>query len=187
MTTEYRKADEVKVIAERLISLFHPHLHGVRIEYVFLSEPPKRLGRPLAGRARKVAGLNAYLATPGCEGEPEPFFVMEITWPIWLSYTIEKKIALVDHELKHFDLDEETGQLTIRPHDVEEHICIVERHGAWSEDLVMLIEVLSNGDVGLLDESFEALTHEAQKEAEGSLAVIDLRRSANRRDQQACA
>src|SRR5205085_953310 len=80
---EYARAPEVAEIAKRLIELFHPHLVGVRIEYVWVSKPPVIGGRPRAACMRKVSGLYAYLATPGSEGEPKPFFVMEVCLPLW--------------------------------------------------------------------------------------------------------
>jgi Putative phage metallopeptidase len=140
--TQYRMAGEVREVAQKLIELFHPHLFGCRIEYVFVSKPPLRLGKPLAGRARKVTGLTAFLATPNFEGEPEPFFLIEITKPIWDTFTAEQRIALVNHELKHCDVDGETGNLTIRPHDEELFLDEIIWHGLWNESLQQLGEVV---------------------------------------------
>ena len=135
-------ADEVRLVARKLIELFHPHLFGVRIEYVFVSKPPLRLGKPLAGRARKVTGLNAFLATPNFEGEPESFFVIEITKPIWDFYTADRRVALVNHELKHCGHDEETGDLSIIPHDEELFFDEISWHGLWNDGLQQLGEVI---------------------------------------------
>jgi len=115
---EYARAPEVAALAARLIELFHPHLHGVRVEYVWVNKPPVIHGKPRAACMRKVSGLYAFLATPGAEGEPEPFFVMEVCYPLWLATPAEGQVALVDHELKHGGYDDEADTLYIVPHDV---------------------------------------------------------------------
>jgi hypothetical protein len=183
--TQYAPAPEVAEVAARLIERFHPHLRGVRIEYVFLSKPPRQSGRVLAGRARKVTGLNAYLATPGSSGEPQPFFVIEIVAPIWDAWPGAKRLALVNHELKHCGRNVETGALSIIPHDVEEFHDIALWHGAWDEDLELLAEALSQADGRLTDTTFAGVSYGTQREAEEPLARIDLRRSQDARDQQA--
>lgn len=113
----YSPAPEVAAIAARLIDLFHPHLRGVRIEYVFVSEAPRHGGRPVNGLMRVVTGLYAFLATPDFEGEPEPFFCMEITRPIWDVKPAEWRVALVDHELSHAGYDDEYDTICTVPHD----------------------------------------------------------------------
>lgn len=182
---EYAPAKEVREIAETLIALYHPHLVGIRIEYVFVSEPPVSLGRPLAGRARKVTGLNAFLATPDFEGEPEPFFVIEITLPMWDAKPFKWRIALVDHELKHCGCDRVTGQLYIVPHDEEEFDEIVERHGTWNEGLERFEQAFNSTDKRITEESFKHVNYGTVRKTEAPLAVIDLRRSQVTRDQQA--
>jgi hypothetical protein len=178
--TEYDRADDVRLIAGKLIELFHPHLLGIRIEYVFLSEPPMSLGRALAGRARKVSGLNAYLATPDFEGpaEPEPFFVIEITQPTWDKGAWRWRIALVDHELKRCGVDELTGDLYLVPHDEEEFDEIVERHGAWEAGLETFAEKLARGQGEPIDieTAFASvMTYGANEKPKRALARIDLR------------
>lgn len=175
--TEYSNAEEVAAIAARLIELYHPHLRGARIEYVWVSKPPVQLGRPLAGRARKVTGLNAYLSTPGCEGEPEPFFVIEIAAPIWDAWPAAKRIALVNHELKHCGRNEETGAIYLVPHDFEDFHDIARWHGAWDEDLELLAEVLSSTDGRLTETTLAQVSYGTRRPPEEPLARIDLRRS----------
>jgi hypothetical protein len=180
--TSYAPAPEVAAIAERLIELFHPHLHGVRIEYVFLSEPPLRLRRPLAGRARIVSGLNAFLATPGFEGEPEPFFCIEITKPIWDAWRVEKRIALVDHELKHCGYDDEFDEICLIPHDEEEFDDIAERHGAWEEGLERFGDALERGrrrQEGFSLEEYEGVKRAARRKTKTAPDRVDLRRASH--------
>ncbi|HEV2862859.1 MAG TPA: putative metallopeptidase [Pyrinomonadaceae bacterium] len=145
---EYARAPEVEAIAGGLIDLCHPHLHGVRIEYLWTNKPPVVGGRPRAAVMRKVTGLYAFLATSGAEGEPRPFFVMEVCRPIWLARSAEWRVALVDHELKHGGHDEERGTLFIVPHDIEDFDDVVARHGAWDDGLVSFAAALAAGEEG---------------------------------------
>jgi hypothetical protein len=99
---EYRQADEVERIARDLIYDFHTHLATARIKYVFRSQSAESRGKEVWGRARKVTGLNAWLAgkeKPGVKCEPLPFFVIEISEPVWKILDENQKQALVDHEL----------------------------------------------------------------------------------------
>jgi hypothetical protein len=191
---EYGPAHEARYIAQRLIDLFHPQLAGARIEYVFVSEPPKQMGRELAGRARKVTGLMAHLATPGSEGEPESFFCIEITKPKWDLRPLKWKVALVDHELKHCDYEDELDDLITVGHDEEDFDDIVERHGVWNEGLENFINKLMKGDerkrrmiqqliveleAELKENDLEVRKHEARAKTKRAPERISLRRDAH--------
>lgn len=91
----------------------------------------------------KVSGLNAFLATERTTegGEPEEFFAVVIAKPVWDILDEKQRLALVDHELCHFDLDEEKGTPVLRSHDVEEFGEIVKRHGLWRDEVRRLVEV----------------------------------------------
>lgn len=145
---EYARAPEVEAIARRLIALHHPHLHGVRIEYLWTNKPPVVGGQKKAAVMRKVSGLHAFLATPGAEGEPKPFFVIEVCFPVWRSKSAEWQVALVDHELKHGGKDEERGTIFIVPHDIEDFDDVAARHGAWNEGLESFAAALAAGEEG---------------------------------------
>jgi hypothetical protein len=147
---EFARAPDVAAVAARLIEHFHPHLDGVRVEYVFTAKPIRSGGRELAGRARVVRGLMAYVATPDHpDGEANPFFVIEISRRHWLMASPAQK---VDHELNHCGFDDERGDLCIVPHDVEEFHVIAARHGAWTDSLEIFNEAL-NSDAHRLDQA----------------------------------
>lgn len=133
---DYTHAHEVKRIAEELIDKHHDHLDGVKIEYVFLSQPPKDKGKELLGRAKKKSGLDAYLYATAAESknDPKDFFVIEISQPGWDILDQKQKRALVDHELCHLWVNEE-GKLTMLPHDVEEFSQVIKRHGLYLADI----------------------------------------------------
>lgn len=146
MSTNYAPAPEVKEIAEQLIPLYHPHLSGARIEYVFTDKVTKRANKEVWGTMRKVSNLAAYLAgdqQSRQQGVTEEFFVMTITEPIWEDLEEDKREALVDHELCHamLQIDKKGDpKLSILPHDLEEFTAIVKRHGLWREDVKRFAE-----------------------------------------------
>lgn len=142
--TFWEPAPEVATIAVRLIGDHHLHLAGVPIVYVFRSVAATSHGRVVLGKARRVTGLNAFLVAlasgelddvDDLEETDHTFFVMEIARDHWEPATDLQRKALVDHELCHFDVDDETRALRIRGHDLEEFRAVVARHGLWREDL----------------------------------------------------
>ncbi len=141
MPKGYTPAPEVEAIAQDLIDQYHDYLRRVRIEYVFVTELVKSGGRYIWGKARKISGLNAWLATPEEErsDEPNPFFVMEIVLPIWNKLDDKARVALVDHELCHFSTDESDDPVLL-PHDLEEFGNVVRRHGLYRPEVEFFIE-----------------------------------------------
>jgi hypothetical protein len=149
MATEYSEAPEVEKVAEKIVKEFHPHLHGVRIDYVFVSKTDKEgmpqpilsKGKHVHGKAKKISGLNAYLASKYETPDDEEFFVIEISHYSWSYFSPDQRVALVDHELTHCALGAETGTPEIRSHDVEEFTEIVKRRGLWEPDLEQFAQV----------------------------------------------
>jgi len=142
--TVYSPAPSVKAIAERLIPLYHADLVDVRIEYVFRDNNATSAGKEMWGKARKVSGLNAYLATEDTAFEHGPgdddFFVVEIAKNIWQLLTHVQQEALVDHELCHLSIDYNDVKLVIRSHDVEEFGAVIQRHGLWRVDVKQFVD-----------------------------------------------
>src|SRR5437588_328871 len=144
---EYMVSDEVRKVAEPLIKNYHPHLNGLDIVYLFQNKRdkatgaaviPKSKGKALLGKAQLVTGLNAFLvsgATRTDGDEIEPFFVLLITKPAWDKMKPAQRQALVDHELCHMGIDDESARPVILPHDLQEFNAVVRRHGLWSEDV----------------------------------------------------
>lgn len=170
-----RHAPEVAAIAADLIATVprHKNLSEVRIDYLFVDKAPVSHGRVVLGRARKVGGLNAFLAAVGDIAEyrdglgvftePAPFFVIVISHDTWADLKDHQRKALVDHELCHCIGDfNKAGDpvLSMRSHDFEEFAEVIERHGLWSaastkmgtavaEQLVLAIEEISDFYGGL--------------------------------------
>ena len=126
MANEYKSAPSVEEIARDLIYDFHEHLLSARIEYVFIGQPAKKRGLEIWGRARKVTGLNAWLSMPPHSQEdlkePDEFFVMKIAEPIWKKLDEKARRALIDHELCHFDVDEEGRLKHLKPNVKASHL-----------------------------------------------------------------
>lgn len=142
MPQEYQPAPEVEQVARRLIDDFHTHLATVRIEYVFCTEQLKEKGKVIWGRAKKVSGLNAWLADEDRDYDaksPDDFFVVEIHRGTWLVIDEKSRRALVDHELCHFWVDE-AGALSLLAHDLEEFNAVVRRNGLWADDIKFFLE-----------------------------------------------
>lgn len=158
--TDYSYATEVAKIAAGLIKEHKEYepLAEERIEYVFRDKHGNKNGKPVLGKARKISGLNAFLASiddaPEIGIEVEEFFVMEIARDLWLVLTVEQKTALVEHELQHFFVDyDDKGVkvLQLLPHDLEEFAIIVKRHGLWQPDLRHFVKVAA-GQLQLIDD-----------------------------------
>jgi hypothetical protein len=158
MTVTYTLAPEVKEIAQKLIANHHSDLIGTRIEYIFRSEAAESNGKTVYGKARKLSGLNAFLATPDRApvGQPdastpevEAFFVLEIAADVWKMIDKKQRAALVDHELCHFYVRPD-GALALMPHDVEAFAAEVRRHGLWREDLENSFRSVSGKQLSLL-------------------------------------
>lgn len=146
MTVEYTAAPEAEAIASQLIAKHHPHLKGERIVYVFRSQAAVEGGKVVLGKARKISGLNAFLAAEEYDGPEEldthgaPFFVIELAGDIWRSMPDKARRALIDHELCHCALKDD-GTPKLLPHDVEEFAAVIERHGLWRNDVRAFTEI----------------------------------------------
>lgn len=143
----YEAAPEVEKIVRRLISDRFSHLATVRVECVFRSEPAVKAGKVTWATARKVTGLNAWLAMwrdgAGLEADAEEFFVIEVAKPVWLAMKPEQREPLIFHELCHCHAEEdENGQtrLTLLGHDLEEFTEVVKRYGLWREDVEQFLK-----------------------------------------------
>jgi Putative phage metallopeptidase len=160
MPTQYRLAPEVARLAGPLISDHHRHLVDlgyVRIEYVMRDEAATSQGRTIWGKARKVTGLNAFIAREETGVvdlvDPDPFFVIEIAEDIWVTLNSRQRLALVDHELSHLQVSEnDKGEMVLAlvGHDVEEFGEIVRRHGLYKKDVEHFAKVCSD-QLSLLD------------------------------------
>lgn len=146
---QYRVANEVGKIAREIIAEHHRHLVNTRIEFLFSDTTPTSGGQEVWAKSRKISGLSAFLAAEneypdfwvdkesGDEDSPKypgPFFVVVVASPIWHDLSFAQKKALVDHELCHLEVDEDSGKLSTRGHFIEEFPEVLKRHGLWNRE-----------------------------------------------------
>ncbi|MDI6770117.1 MAG: putative metallopeptidase [Anaerolineales bacterium] len=119
--------------AQDLIDRYHPHLKKARILFVFRSEAAKSNGRRIFGHAAKVSPQMRILLD-------DADFIIWISEHDWEANSAAWREALIDHVLCHCLYFQ--GECSIRPHDVEEFAEIVERHGLWNTELLMVNEAI---------------------------------------------
>lgn len=147
----YRAAPEVAELADGLIAEHHHGLVEAPILFIFREQAPRSKGRKVLGRARLVNGLYAFLASMAAGDAPEhydaevdlAFFVMEISEDWWSEADDAARAAVVDHELCHMAVDDETGELELRGHDLEEFNAVVARHGLWRDEVTRFLGACS--------------------------------------------
>lgn len=147
-------------IARILIAKFHREIADYKILFLF-KERMKTRGRVVLGKASKADPKLAFFT--------EATFVLELNHEAWVFMPVDAKLALIDHELEHFGVEEtESGEKepVLNPHDLEEFVVTVQRWGLWKQDVqkfseaVQLALPLSN-------------TEEKKEEGEISMAFID--------------
>ena len=139
--TEWTKASPaVLEMAERLINKSHHHLRGARMGFTFRDKAGKSQGKMVLGKAIKVSkSLEPYI---------ELDFLVWLSEEDWHRSDQALREALLDHELCHCGGDGDEGY-KIRPHDVEEFIEIIKRHGAWTIPLAKIRDELQERLPGL--------------------------------------
>lgn len=128
-------------IMEELIPAHHDHLAEAKIVLAWNTSWKADVdGHLRLGQCRKCAELDRELH--------EYDFVILLNQQVWntAEFTERHRIALIDHELCHADveLDDNDDQkrdahgkiiYRIRKHDVEEFAEIIQRNGIWKNDL----------------------------------------------------
>lgn len=131
MGTIFGEAEEVGKIAEPLIANFHPELGSARFRFLFRDKATKKGGKTVMGTVKKMSDLMIYLI--------EVDFLMEIPLDVWNPLDDTKRTALIDHLLERCtgEEDEKTGTMkwSVRVPDVHEFNSILQRYGAWTEEL----------------------------------------------------
>jgi hypothetical protein len=121
---------EVINLARQVIDDWHPDLNEARIGFVFRDKGTQSGGRVTIAQASKIS--------------PKMQVFMDFDFIIWISeedftqLTSAQREALIDHELCHCIFYEDDNTAKMRKHDIEEFVCIVQRHGMWSADLLRL-------------------------------------------------
>lgn len=137
MAREYGPAESVVEIATHLIATYHPELASARIVYIFVDKASKKGGKLIPGKARRVSGAFEYLLNQD--------FIVEVALEVWNELSDRQRHALVDHLLESCTgvEDEQNGEMKwgMREADVREFTSILNRHGAWTDELSGMVEV----------------------------------------------
>lgn len=153
MSAKHWPAPEAAQIGRRMLE-HHPHLLPIRVEYVFRDEAQKTGGKTVWGRAHRITGFKAMLATADADDSlGTDFFVLEFAWDVWELLSPAQRDALVDHEMSHLGIettDAGNTRLTLIPHDVEEFVGVVRRHGLWEPNLAALVAAAGPTQLRLL-------------------------------------
>lgn len=152
---DWKKATpDVLKMAERLIEKHHKSLIGARIGFLFRDKAQKSKGKIILGKASKVSPrLQPYLNYD---------FLIWIAEEEWDNMLQAAREALLDHELCHCYMGVDGPK--ILPHDIEEFRDIIDRHGFWSTDLMLIKPVLQRRLPGIEEKP------EARK---GSVEAVD--------------
>lgn len=150
--------DTVGVIAGGLIPNYHPELATARISYVFVSEASTKGGQDIRGRVKKVAGF--------LEWALDVDFIIEIAQDKWQELEPSQRTALVDHLLERCtgEEDEKNGnemKWKLREPDVQEFSSILDRYGAWHQQLAGFVSIAKRVDLNDLIQEEEANLNEA--------------------------
>lgn len=147
--TEYVNAPAVRIVGRQLIDRHHPHLRGVRVEFVFVEkrdkdgmpQPWEVNGKEKFGDTKKVSGLNAFLAMDEGASDPEDFFVILVSSYFWSYLTEEQRAAYLDHYITRCALHEEKGTPVLRDPEVVEFGEVLKRHGLYHAELKGFVEI----------------------------------------------
>lgn len=157
-----------RILAE-VRAKFHKDLEHARIALAWRKAlKPDKDGHLVLGKCVKASDLQKEFAAYD--------FVILLNREVWmeLGFTVEKKKALVDHELCHaaqvvdkygMQKFDERGRAIwrTRKHEIEEFREIVERHGCYKRDLELFAEaMLKKRDMPLLAKMEEKPKKEAR-------------------------
>ena len=136
---EYKRASEAQSIGtHKAIPRWHNELKNHKIAYVEV-DAMNKLGDPVYAKIKIASALEKHLS--GYD------IVLIVNAETWRQFNDKQRLALIDHELEHITVDEMTGNLVRRNHDLEEFSSIARRHGLWEKGLKLFAEHLAQLDL----------------------------------------
>lgn len=146
MPQTFTSAEAVEEIAQRLIGNYHPELGTARIKFLFQEKAGKKGGKVILGKAQKVSGVLEHFA--------DADFLIVVALDQWNDLAANRRTALVDHLLERCTGEEDPEdpgaemKWKTREPDVHEFSTILQRYGAWSEDLAGFCAIAQSLDEG---------------------------------------
>jgi hypothetical protein len=134
-------ADDVKPIAEKLITDHRPELEGVNIVYMFKEKAGKKGDKLVIATAKKVSPKDNVAHS--FKGKPNIDFIIEIGNDAWKELDSKQKEAVVFHELCHCAMqskNEGDPEPTILQHEVEEFSSVIELFGCYTHDIQKFVD-----------------------------------------------
>ena len=113
---------------------------GVPIAWVLADTLPTSKGKTILAKTKGLSALDQFLSGN--------FLVVIVNEQAWVRLNHAQRLALLDHELCHVMGDTDTG-FTMRDHDIEEFNAVIERHGAWSRDVVEFLATARKAQIEL--------------------------------------
>lgn len=144
MPQSFFEAEAVQEIAERLVGDYHPEIATARIKYLFQEKAGKKGGKAVLGTVKKISGVLEHFAD--CD------FLVVVAQDQWMDLDGSKRAALVDHLLERCTGEEDpedpgaSVKWKTREPDVHEFSTILQRYGAWTEDLAGFCQVAQSLD-----------------------------------------
>lgn len=127
----YRPAVEAEELIREVTERYHPHLLGAKMLCLFRGGKWQVRGRTIRGKALVAAQPWRYL----CGSD----LVLVLNEVLYFGANPEGKIALIDHELSHFNPPgkDRGGEpvWSLRDHDVREFSDVVNRHNICMSNL----------------------------------------------------
>lgn len=140
MAKEYGIAEAVETTALKLIPSYHPELATARIRYIYVDKASQESGRAVLGKVRKISGALQFLL--------DLDFLVEVALDQFNELDPDQRTALVDHLLERCfgEEDEKSGEMKwqVRKPDVQEFSSILQRHGAWNQELNGFVSIAKN-------------------------------------------
>ncbi len=140
---EVCKDEVVFQISDKLVEEVYPELGSARIIYMFDSKDVIRNGKRIGANIRTVNDLSK---SAGIAAD----FIVTINESYWTALKDEHRVALLDHELAHTVVDhtDKGIKYKLKPHDIEDFVAVVKRHGTWTASLEYLEAAIANNKQG---------------------------------------
>lgn len=123
-------SSDVAAVVEDIVHRWHPGLARARIVSLMRPDCPTSRGKEQWAAMRKATPAERAMLDGAAD------YVLIVALDVWTKLPAPQRLALIDHELCHAggqNLD--TGEWTMEPHDLEEFVAVIDRHGAWRSDV----------------------------------------------------
>jgi putative metallopeptidase len=136
--------DRVLNLLSEVRNAHHSDLDEARIVVLFREPAAKKGGKTTLGTMAKASAKDRALL-----GEEDVDYILTLSSEDWHPASERWRRALLDHELSHclrVEKEDKDGDPIVawgtRGHDIEEFNAVLERHGAWKDDIAETVRIL---------------------------------------------